>query len=217
MGSSRMVGAEQNLPSRDLVIRVEYRRGCEYVIHFPRCPSLPCCSLHGQIRPIHHLCRFSANHEPLRHLLHTIYPSRKCHKCVEGTVYMFNLKNLANPLTPNVITTAAKVRSGLEFCRHRTMDFVAACKNLKKDKPCTIKFVTNASGTVVKVIYERGDDRAENEVAPNARKKGGVEDGGGDLRGGGSLGMEATYGTGKWVVTIAKMEGRVDDDGHGWL
>ncbi|GMP28449.1 hypothetical protein CsSME_00003987 [Camellia sinensis var. sinensis] len=25
-------------------------------------------------------------------------------------------------------------------CRHRTMDFVAACKNLKKDKPCTIKF-----------------------------------------------------------------------------
>ncbi|CAL5379274.1 unnamed protein product [Camellia sinensis] len=27
------------------------------------------------------------------------------------------------------------------------MDFVAACKNLKKDKPCTIKFVTNASGT----------------------------------------------------------------------
>ncbi|CAL5330408.1 unnamed protein product [Camellia sinensis] len=25
-------------------------------------------------------------------------------------------------------------------CRHRTMDFVAAWKNLKKDKPCTIKF-----------------------------------------------------------------------------
>ncbi|CAL5381122.1 unnamed protein product [Camellia sinensis] len=26
------------------------------------------------------------------------------------------------------------------MCRHRTMDFVAAWKNLKKDKPCTIKF-----------------------------------------------------------------------------